>query len=140
MKVRDHMQTDLVVVGPDDSLASATRLLDSRRVGSALVVDDGNLVGILTERDIVRAVAVGADMKTSRVADFMSRMLTTIGPEEPMSTAAETMTAERIRHLPVVEKGRLVGMLSLRDVVRWSLRQMGYDEGHHVARLTDMWV
>ena len=136
--VRDHMRSDLVVASPSDSLVTVSKALHAQRVGAALIVDDGNLVGILTERDVVRAIALGADLETSAAADFMSRLLTTVEPDDDMAEAAEIMSRQRIRHLPVLESGRLVGVLSLRDVVGWSLRQLGYDESHHLARLADL--
>ncbi|MBI4493490.1 MAG: CBS domain-containing protein [Chloroflexi bacterium] len=136
-KVREHMETNLVLASPGDSLVELSRSLNSHRAAATPIVDDGNLVGILTERDVVRAVAVGADLETSSAADFMSRLLTTVGPEQEMGVAAELMIRQRIRHLPVVDQGRLVGLLSLREVVRWSLRELGHDEGHHLAQLGD---
>jgi CBS domain-containing protein len=136
--VREHMQTNLVIVPPGESLVAVSRELNHRRVAAALIVDDGNLAGILTERDIVRAVAVGADLETSPSEDFMSRMLTTVLADAEMADAAEIMVSQQIRHLPVLDDGRLVGMLSLRDVARWSLHELGYDARHHLARLVDL--
>lgn len=138
MSVREHMRTDPVVAKPEDSLIAVCRALNSRRTGAALIVDDGNLVGILTERDVVRAIAVGADLGTSSAADFMSRFLTTVGPQAAMNVAAEIMTGQRIRHLPVLDDGQPVGILSIREVARWSLRALGYDESHHLAQLADL--
>lgn len=136
--VREHMQTNLVMARPSDTLAAVSRALYAARVSAALIVDDGNLAGILTERDVVRAVAVGEDVESSTAADFMSRLLTTVGADQDMAVAAELMTRQRIRHLPVLDEGRLVGVLSLRDVVRWSLRELGYQDEHHLAMLVDL--
>lgn len=85
--------------------------------GSALVVEDGSLVGILTERDVVRAVADGANPDKAQASDYMSRMLTAIGADETMDEAARMMISQRICHLPVVDGGQIAGVLSIRAVL-----------------------
>jgi len=132
------MQDELVTVGPDDSITSVCRTLESRRVGSALVVGDGTLAGILTERDIVRAVADGTDLDATPASDYMSQVVTTIAANEPLGTAAQLMTSQGIRHLPVVDGDSLVGVLSIRDVMRGLVRDVNYDEGRHLPQLVDL--
>jgi len=132
------MEDELVTVGPDDSITSVCRTLESRRVGSALVVADGKLAGILTERDIVRAVADGTDLDATPASDYMSQVVTTISASEPLGAAAQLMTSQGIRHLPVVDGDSLVGVLSIRDVMRGLVRDVSYDEGRHLPQLVDL--
>jgi CBS domain-containing protein len=132
------MGKDLLIARPDDTLQAVARLMHGRRVGSALIVDDGNLAGILTERDVIRAIANGEHLDSSTAADYMSRLLTTVPADQDIGVAAELMSRQRIRHLPVLEEGRIVGMLSLRDIVRWSLAELGYEESHHLVQLADL--
>ena len=138
MAIREFMETLLLEVSPDETMFIASRLLDARRVGSALVVEDGQMAGILTERDVVRAVAADIDLKTTPVSDYMSRVVTTVGPDEDMTVAAQIMAGQRIRHLPVLDGDKLLGVISIRDVVRWSMGQLQYDEGRHIRQLVDM--
>ena len=138
MKVRDVIDNELVIVAPDEALSVVCRQLEARRVGSALVVEDGSLVGILTERDVVRAVAEGANPEKAQAADYMSRMLTTIGADETMEEAARIMTSQRIRHLPVVDGAQIDGVLSIRDIVQGIVQGTSPDEGRHLPQLVDL--
>lgn len=137
-KVREYLGHELVIVGPADPVAAVCRRLEDEHVGSALVVEEGALVGIITERDVVRAVADGVDPEKALASDYMSRMLTTIATDETMAEAARLMTSQRIRHLPVVDRDQLVGVLSIRDIVQWSVREPPHDEGRHLSQLVDL--
>jgi CBS domain-containing protein len=117
MRVRDVASSAVVVVGPEHSVLEAARLMDRHRVGSAVVTDAEQLAGILTERDVLRAVAQGADPEATKVADRMTRDVVTVGPEWDLIEAAEEMARRRIRHLVVFEGGQLLGVLSVRDVL-----------------------
>jgi CBS domain-containing protein len=117
MRVRDVASSAVVVVGPEHSVGEAARLMDRHRVGSAVVTDAEQLAGILTERDVLRAVAQGADPEATKVADRMTRDVVTVGPEWDLIEAAEEMARRRIRHLVVFEGGQLLGVLSVRDVL-----------------------
>jgi CBS domain-containing protein len=96
-------------------------------------MDGDRLAGIVTERDLVNLVADGGDPRTTTVAERMSRDLDTVGPRTDVAEAAEHMARLRIRHLPVVEGGRLVGIISIRDLTNWAVREM--TGGHELPDL-----
>jgi signal-transduction protein with cAMP-binding, CBS, and nucleotidyltransferase domain len=89
----------------------------THRVGSAVVQDAEHLAGILTERDVLKAVAAGAEPESSTVQDFMTSDVVTVGPEWDLIEAAGEMARRRIRHLVVYDGGQLLGILSVRDVL-----------------------
>ena len=118
---RQHMSRDLLTVDPSVLLAEVARRMVRRDVGAVLVLgEDERLVGILTERDVLRAVAEGYGDETT-VADFMTRDPETIDGTESADHAAVLMIHGGFRHLPIVEEGRVVGMLSIRDLMRVTL-------------------
>jgi CBS domain-containing protein len=86
------------------------------QTGSLLVVDDDRLTGIITERDVLRAVALGVDLGAATVNEAMTVEVFTVPPDMSLREAAREMAARWIRHLPVVEEGRLLGVVSMRDV------------------------
>lgn len=110
----------IVSAAPDDSVAAVTRLLTEHRIGAVLVMgDDGQPVGILSERDVVRAIARdGAAALDRPVADLMTRELITAAPDDTVADMMAVMTERRIRHVPIVESGRVVGVISIGDVVK----------------------
>jgi CBS domain-containing protein len=115
--VRDVMTPNVHAASPTDSLASAAEIMSSQDVGSLPVVEDGRLIGVLTDRDIVvRAVAEHVTPETLNVGDVASRQPVTVQPDEDLDEALRLMAHHRVRRLPVVEDGRLVGMLSQADV------------------------
>jgi CBS domain-containing protein len=114
---REHMSRDLLTVEPGLALEEVARRMVAKDVGAVVVLDGDELVGILTERDVLRAVAAGIGDET-RVADRMTRDPDTIEPDESMQQAAVLMIHGGFRHLPVVEGGAVVGMLSIRDLMR----------------------
>jgi signal-transduction protein with cAMP-binding, CBS, and nucleotidyltransferase domain len=116
VQVRDVMTEATVTESPQDSLRSAAERMWRQQTGSLLIAEDRNLVGIITERDLLRAVALGADPDKTTVDDAMTTEVYTVGPEMPLQDAAREMAARWIRHLPVVEHGRLLGVVSMRDV------------------------
>jgi len=101
----------------DDTLAEAARKMWKQQTGSLLVVEGEDLVGILTERDVMKAVANGANLTETRVSEVMSKDLVTVGPGTSLREAAKLMADRWIRHLPVLDSGKLVGILSQRDLV-----------------------
>lgn len=106
-------------VQPDSRMADIVDLLVQRRIGAVLVLDGGMPVGIVSERDIVRCLAVkGADVMQLVAKDVMTAPVITIRPDESLCDAMELMTDRRIRHLPVVESGALVGIVSIGDLVK----------------------
>src|SRR5438093_9574022 len=119
MKISEIMTTKPATVGPDATLGEVATLMRQEDCGSIPVVEDGRLVGIVTDRDIVvRAVAAGKDPKTLRVAEIMSADPISVSPDDDVSEAAKVMAERQVRRLPVVEKGRLVGLLVTAQVAR----------------------
>jgi CBS domain-containing protein len=115
--VSEQMTTDLLVVDAATPLLDAVREMDRRSVGAVLVLDGDRLQGVFTERDVLRAVARGyADTPT--VGDWMTPQPETIEPDETTEHAAVLMIHGGFRHLPVVELGKVVGILSIRDLMR----------------------
>jgi CBS domain-containing protein len=114
---RDHMSRDLLTVAPEERLGAVAQRMCDRDVGAALVTDSSGLAGILTERDVLRAVAAGVQ-DDSTVADWMTRDPETMGPDEPTLHAAVLMIHGGFRHLPLVDGDEVVGMLSIRDLMR----------------------
>jgi CBS domain-containing protein len=106
--------------GPEETLTAFTQRLDALRVGALVVVDTkGKPVGVASERDVVRRVArEGAAALSHRIADIMTRAVVTVSPEETVDAALSRMTDRRIRHLPVMEGSKLVGMISIGDLVK----------------------
>jgi CBS domain-containing protein len=114
---RNHMSRTLVSVEPGLSLTETAALMVSREVGAALVMEGDRLVGILTERDVLRAVARGID-EDAVVADWMTADPETMDPDESTEHAAVLMIHGGFRHLPLTEGHEVVGMLSIRDLMR----------------------
>lgn len=112
----DVMTRDFVVVEPMDTIGEAAEKLARHDLGSALVVDSGVLVGIVTSRDIVRSLAARAHPSDARVREFMSETLVTAAPDTPVDELARTMVEGSFHHLPVVEDGRPVGCVGFRSV------------------------
>lgn len=118
----------------DATVAAAVGLMNARNIGSVLVYDGTGLAGIFTERDVlVRVVGARRDPTTVRVGDVMSRTVVTIESTTTVEQAMALMTARRHRHLPVVEGGEVVGMISVGDLTRWVIR----DQERAINDLTD---
>ena len=116
MQVRDVMTEATVTESAADSLRSAAERMWRNQTGSLLIMEDGRLNGIITERDVLRAVALGGDPATSTVDEAMTTEVYTVPPDMELHEAAREMAARWIRHLPVVEDGKVLGMVSMRDV------------------------
>ena len=116
MRVSAIMQTDLVTTAPDAAVVDVARLLTERRVGACLVIEADELAGIFTERDLLRLVATGSDVRHRPVREAMSTDVTFAPPDADLLWAAETMRRLGVRHLPVGEGGQPVGIISIRDL------------------------
>jgi CBS domain-containing protein len=116
VQVRDVMTEATVTDASTDTLRAAAERMWRQQTGSLLVMDGGQLAGIITERDLLRAVALGADPATATVDEAMTTEVFTVPPDMSLRDAAREMAARWIRHLPVADEGRLVGMVSMRDV------------------------
>jgi CBS domain-containing protein len=114
---RGHMSRDLLSVEPGLSLTEVAQRMVDKDVGAVLVTEGDRLVGILTERDMLQAVARGIDADTT-VADWMTRNPETLDPDDTTEHAAVLMIHGGFRHLPVTENDKVVGMLSIRDLMR----------------------
>ena len=114
---REHMSRDLLTVEPAERLGEVAQRMVDRDVGAALVTEGTRLLGILTERDVLRAVAKGIGEDTT-VSDWMTRDPETMAPDEPTLHAAVLMIHGGFRHLPLVDGDEVVGMLSIRDLMR----------------------
>lgn len=125
MLVRDAMTPTTVEIGVGHSLAEAARRMAASAVGAAVVQDpDGVGPGIVTERDVLRAVADGIDLEATTVADRMTSNVVYAGPDWSLESAADAMIGGGFRHLVVLDGPDVVGMLSVRDVLRsWSTRE-----------------
>ena len=111
---------DIISIEPTADLATAAKLLSKHRIGSVVILGAGErLVGILSERDIVRAVSEqGAGALALPVGQVMTRDVATCGEDDTVASIMERMTAGKFRHMPVVANGRLVGLISIGDVVK----------------------
>jgi CBS domain-containing protein len=116
MRTGDIMQTDLVWCAPTATAVDAAALMVARGVGACLVMDDHRLAGIFTERDLLRAVADGTDVRGRTVGELMTRDVVLAPPDADVVWAADTMRRIRARHLPVAQDGNIVGIISLRDL------------------------
>jgi CBS domain-containing protein len=118
----------LVMLSPRDTARTAVELMARRRIGAVPVVDKGRLVGIFTERDVVlRIVAAGRNADKTTLAKVMTPEPTTLAPTDSVRAALELMREGHFRHLPVVERGRLIGIVSIRDLYQSVVDQMGAD-------------
>jgi CBS domain-containing protein len=115
--VREVMTDRVVTVPSTASLMDASRAMADHDIGDVIVVDDGNVSGIVTDRDIVvRAIAKGSEPKTTRVSDVLSGQVQTLGPDASIGDAVRLMTEGAIRRIPVVEGGRPIGIVSIGDL------------------------
>jgi CBS domain-containing protein len=112
--------SSVVTVSPSDPVTDIANIITSRRIGAVLVLTDGGeLAGLVSERDVVRAVATkGSEALELTAADIMTKNLTTVTPRTSIDHAMALMDAGYFRHLPVVEDSKLLGIISVRDVVR----------------------
>ncbi len=120
LEVRELMTADVVSITPEESAALAARLLARHNLGSLPVCDREQMVrGIVTDRDIVvRCVASEKDPAGQQVKEIMTTRVECVSPQDPVKRAAHIMAGSQIRRLPVVEQGKLVGMISLGDIAK----------------------
>jgi len=133
MQVGDVMKSAVKTTTPDQTFADVAKLLKDNAISSVVVMEGDRLAGIVTERDLVNLVADGLDPTAVKVADRMSTKLDTVEPRTDISEAAEHMARLRIRHLPVLDKGKLVGIISIRDLTNWAVEEI--TGGHELPDL-----
>jgi CBS domain-containing protein len=122
-KVRDLMTSDVLTADPSDTIGETAQKMVELGVSSAVVSDYGRLIGILTERDLTRAVAGRTHSSEARVREWMTTDPITLGPDASPAEAAQIMLDNGFRHIPIVEDERTVGIVSIRDVARWSTEE-----------------
>ncbi|MEQ4300402.1 CBS domain-containing protein [Plantactinospora sp. B6F1] len=119
MRVREAMSGNVLMVGPEHTLRQAAEMMAARGVGSAVVVDpDSEGVGIMTERDVLKAVGAGLDVDVERTGAHLTWDVVYAGPDWTVHEAAEAMSRGGFRHLVVLDGDEVVGMISVRDIVR----------------------
>jgi len=118
----DLMTSNVLTVAPEDTLGEAAAKMTERGVGAVIVADFGRMIGILSERDIMRAVAGRIHSSEARVREWMTADPITATPDTPIEEAGRTMLEHGFRHLPVVEGERAIGIVSIRDLAEHQLQ------------------
>ena len=135
MKIREIMTANPASVGPEATLGEVATLMRQEDCGSIPVVEDGRLVGIVTDRDIVvRAIAAGKDPKRTPVSEVMSADPVTVGPDGEIGEAEREMRERQIRRLPVVEDGKLVGIIVTAQIAR---REAAKQTGETIKEISE---
>ena len=131
--ILDGKGRQVVTIQPDSTLSAAVKTLGERKIGAALVMSGTHIEGILSERDVVRVLSErGPAALDESVSSVMTRKVRTCRESDTVGEIMETMTTGRFRHLPVVDDGRLVGVISIGDVVKW--RVMEYEREQEALR------
>ena len=117
-----HKGPALWSISPDTTVFEAVKLMAEKNVGSLLVLLDGKLVGLFTERDYARKIVLqGKSSKDTRVREIFTGVVITVNPQDSVEDCMKLMTEHRVRHLPVVEKENIVGIVSIGDLVNWTI-------------------
>jgi CBS domain-containing protein len=133
MRISDVLRqkgTAVATIGPTATVRELVTTLREHNIGATVVTTDGDaVVGIVSERDVVRKLAsdLAANLLDAPVSEIMTRDVLTCGPDDTVDSLAETMTERRIRHMPVLDHGRLAGIVSIGDVVKSHIRQLETD-------------
>jgi CBS domain-containing protein len=124
--ILSNKRSDIITIEPTADLAAAVKILADNRIGAVIITGaDRRVAGILSERDIVRSLAErGPSVLTEQVGQVMTRKVVTCAEADTVGDIMERMTAGKFRHVPVVESGRLVGVVSIGDVVKYRLGEM----------------
>lgn len=129
MKVADILSTkraSVITIKPSDTIAAFSRLIKDQRIGAAVVSSDGvHVDGMITERDVAYAIAAHpGDIHAKQVASLMTKTVITCSPQDPVGLVGSTMLSRNIRHVPVTQDERLVGMVSIRDVLKLHVSEL----------------
>lgn len=125
-----HTGAEVVTINPTGTVGELVALLAQHRIGALVVLDGTRVVGVVSERDIVRRLNdAGADILTCPIADIMTAAVVSCGSDDDVDDVATTMTERRIRHMPVIDDQQLVGLVSIGDVVSSRIRQLEQDRG-----------
>jgi len=128
--VGEIMSSPPVTALPSETIAEASTRMEERKVGSVIVVDGRRPIGILTERDLVRFAASGAEAGSTKVSEWMTEDPDSVGPDEPVAKAFDGLSSHGYRHIPVVDDGEVVGIVSMRDLMRVASIQPVTFPGH----------
>ncbi len=127
--ILDSKGHQIIHVAPDDKLSVAVKLLSERKIGAVLVMTGHHMDGILSERDIVRVIGDhGAAALDEPVQAVMTRKVISCKPTDTVGSLMEMMTSGKFRHLPVVEGDKIVGLISIGDVVKWRVREFEHEQ------------
>ena len=121
--VADLMTTDVLTVAPEDTIGETAQKMVELGVSSAVVSDYGRMIGIVTERDLTRAVAGRVHTSEARVREWMTADPVTLTRDASPEEAARIMLENRFRHIPIVEDEHTVGIVSIRDVAAWGVEE-----------------
>jgi CBS domain-containing protein len=121
--VGELMTSEVLTVAPEDTIGETAQKMVELGVSSAVVSDYGRMIGIVTERDLTRAVAGRVHTSEARVREWMTPDPITLARDASASEAAQIMLENRFRHIPIVEDERTIGIVSIRDVARWSTEE-----------------
>lgn len=129
MNVADIMTKEVKTGTADDTFAQVAKVMRENHISSVIVMGDRGPAGIVTERDIVSLVAAGLDAVATKVGERMTTDLATVTSNTDIAEAAQVMADRGIRHLPVVERGKLLGIVSIRDLTAWAVEEItgGYE-------------
>ena len=118
----EHKEREIWTIGADAMVFEAIRVMTEKHVGALPVLEGGKLAGIISERDYMTKVMLkGRSSKDTPVADIMTREVVTVRPDQSVSECMSIITERRVRHLPVMDEGELVGVVSIGDLVRWTI-------------------
>ena len=134
-RIADVMSLRVLTVAPDETVQLAIARMLEENVGSVAVCEGNQLVGIFTERDVLRLAGENSELQELKVGDVMTRRVLTVSPEDDILGAGALMAERRIRHLPVVQDGMVMGIVGLRDVTR-SLLELAWRDHDDAARET----
>ena len=126
-----HSTVGVIHIDGDCNVFEAAKKMRDHKVGALMVVEKDTLSGIFTERDLmIRVIAEGHDPKKVKVSEYMTSSVATASPETPISEAANLMSQSRIRHLPVIQDGKLFGLVSSGDILAWKLSDQEITSRH----------
>jgi CBS domain-containing protein len=133
-----HKGGSVVTIAPDETIPTVLASLAEHHIGALVVLDGQDIVGIISERDVVRALhSLGEDVLRRRVRDLMTTTVVSASPADPVERIAGLMTDHRVRHMPVLDDGRLTGIVTIGDVVAARIRQLEQDRGqleHYITQ------
>jgi citrate synthase len=133
--VADVMSAPVVTAQPAETIASVAQRMHDHRVGSVVIIDsDERAIGILTERDMLHLASAGADASTAKVSEWMTANPDTVAPDLAASTAFASLAQHGYRHIPVVEAGKVVGIVSMRDLMRVAMIQPAEAQAHEIPK------